>query len=73
MLGNTLQILGSEWLTIIFMVIMLVAVIGTIAVIKAISKKIPSNQKKLLDVLKDRLARGEISKEEYDKLKNELD
>ncbi len=73
MLGNTLQILGSEWLTIIFMVIMLVAVIGTIAVIKAISKKIPSNEKKLLDVLKDRLARGEISKEEYDKLKNELD
>jgi len=73
MLGNTLQILGSEWLTIIVMVIMLVLVIGTIAVIKAISKKIPSNQKKLLDVLKDRLARGEISKEEYDKLKNELD
>jgi len=73
MLGNTLQILGSEWLTIIFMVIMLVAVIGTIAVIKAISKKIPSNGKKLLDVLKDRLARGEITKEEYDKLKNELD
>ena len=73
MLGNTLQLpMGSEWIWIIAIVIVL-AVIGVIAVIKAISKTIPSNQKKRLDVLKDRLARGEISKEEYDKLKNELD
>ena len=73
MLGNTLQLpIGSEWIWIAAIIIVL-AVIGAIAVIKAISKKIPSNQKKRLDVLKDRLARGEISKEEYDKLKNELD
>ncbi|WP_179372061.1 SHOCT domain-containing protein [Nitrosopumilus ureiphilus] len=65
-------IAGQEWMMIIIPIIIL-AVIGFIAVIKSISKRVPIGDKKRLDLLKDRLAKGEITKEEYDKLKGEFE
>lgn len=49
----------------IFWIIILIVVF---ALIKSINKK----EKTPLDILKKRLAKGEISKEEFDKLKKEL-
>ena len=69
----TLQLpMGAEWIWISFIVIILI-IIGIIFVIRAILKKIPTARSKRLDVLKDRLARGEITKEEFDRLKKELE
>ena len=48
------------------------AIIGIVAVIWWIKKQIPK-RKTNLDVLKDRLAKGHITKEEYDKLKKEFE
>lgn len=65
-------IAGQEWLMIIVPIIVL-AVVGFIAIIKSISKRVPVGDKKRLSLLKDRLAKGEISKEEYDRLKGEFE
>lgn len=65
-------IAGQEWLMIIIPIVIL-AVIGFIAVIKSISKRVPVGDKKRLSLLKDRLAKGEITKEEYDRLKGEFE
>jgi putative membrane protein len=69
-------IAGQEWIWIMILVIAL-AIVGVIAaivyVIKTVSKKIPTADKKRLDILKDRLARGEITQEEYEKLKKEFE
>ncbi len=48
------------------------AVIGIVAVIWWIRKIIPK-RKTTLDILKNRLAKGEITKEEYDELKKEFE
>jgi len=64
--------IGSSELIIIIIVIIL-AIVGAIAIIKSISKKIPVGDKKRLSHLKDRLSKGEITKEEYDDLKKEFE
>ena len=56
----------------IALIILVLIVVGIIAGILFISKKILSSNKKEMNILKDRLAKGEITKEEYDNLKKEL-
>jgi len=65
-------VVGAEWIWIII-IIGILAVVGFIAVIISIAKKIPTAKKRQLDILRERLAKGEISQEEYDKLKKEFD
>jgi len=70
------MIVGQEWIVTVVIVIVL-AIAGAIAVIiyvvKSVSKRLPSADKKRLDILKDRLAKGEITQEEYDRLKKEFE
>ncbi len=63
---------GAEWIWIIF-IIGILAVVGLIAIVKLITKKIPTAKKRQLDILRERLAKGEIPQEEYDKLKKEFE
>jgi len=62
---------GAEWVWIII-IIGILAVVGLIVIVKSILKKIPTAKKRQLDIIRERLAKGEISQEEYDKLKNEF-
>ena len=63
----------ESWMWIgIALIILVLIVVGIIAVIIFISKKILSSNKKEMNILKERLAKGEITKEEYDKIKKEL-
>ena len=63
----------ESWMWIgIALIILVLIVVGIIAVILFISKKILSSNKKEMNILKERLAKGEITKEEYDNLKKEL-
>lgn len=59
-------------LIIIIIILAVFAVIGIVAVIWWIRKIIPK-RKTTLDILKNRLAKGEITKEEYDELKKEFE
>jgi len=58
----------------IALIILVLIVVGIIVGILfiSISKKILSSNKKEMNILKERLAKGEITKEEYDNLKKEL-
>ena len=63
----------ESWMWIgIALIILALIVVGIIAGILFISKKILSSNKKEMNILKERLAKGEITKEEYDNLKKEL-
>jgi len=63
---------GAEWLWIIFIIFILVIIV-IIVIIRAIVKRVaPTAKKRHLDTIRDRLAKGEISKEEYDNLKKEF-
>jgi len=68
----TNQAVGTEWIFVII-IIGILAVVGIIAIVKSITKKIPTPKKRQLDILRERLAKGEISQEEYDKLKKEFE
>jgi len=63
---------GQEWIWLIF-IIGILALVGFIALVILIAKRILSPKKKQLDILRERLAKGEISQEEYDKLKKEFE
>ena len=63
---------GAEWIWIII-IIGILAVVGLIAIVKSITKKIPTAKKRQLDIIRERLAKGEMSQEEYDKLKKEFE
>jgi uncharacterized membrane protein len=65
-------IIGTEIFVIVGIIVVL-SVVGAIVIIKSISKKIPTGDKKRLSNLKDRLSKGEITKEEYDDLKKEFE
>lgn len=67
----TNYIQGQEWIFLLVIVGILV-VVGIIAIVKSIAKRVPIGDKKRLNLLKNRLAKGEITKEEYDELKKEF-
>ena len=60
----------ESWQWIFIFVIL--AFVGFIALIIFVGRKILHPKKKHLDILRERLAKGEISKEEYDNLKKEF-
>jgi len=62
---------GQEWIWLII-IIGILAVVGFIAIVISIAKRILSPKKKQLDILRERLAKGEITQEEYNKLKKEF-
>ncbi len=63
---------GAEWIWIII-IIGILAIVGLIAIVRSIAKRMPTPKKRQLDILRERLAKGEIEQEEYDKLKKEFE
>ncbi len=60
-----------QWI-IIFACIGISVIVGFIALIIFIGRRILNPKKKQLDILRERLAKGEVTQEEYDKLKKEF-
>ncbi len=63
---------GAEWIWVIIIIVIL-AIVGLIAIVRSIAKRMPTPKKRQLDILRERLAKGEITQEEYDKLKKEFE
>jgi len=63
---------GAEWIWIII-IIAILAIVGFIAIVISIAKRMSTPKKRPLDILRERLAKGEITQEEYDKLKKEFE
>ena len=65
---------GFNWLIMVLMMFLslafLVAVV--LVIVWAVNRSRPGGLESPLDILKRRYARGEISKEEYDRMKQEL-
>jgi putative membrane protein len=57
------------WMMILWWIIIIIAVA---ALIKFVYQKESSGQKSALDILKERYARGEISKEEFQEKKRDI-
>lgn len=64
--------MSYENVIIIGIVVFTVVIIGLVFFIRAIIQRIPK-KKTDLDILKNRLAKGEITKQEYDSLKKEFE
>lgn len=65
------MITGMEWA----LIPIILSIIGIIAIaffVRYIIKKIPKKQSNL-DILKNRLAKGEITKDEFNELKKEFE
>lgn len=70
---------GMGWFGMIFMLVFWVLVlVGLVFLIKWLiqatkgEKDVPSGSSKAIDTLKERYARGEINKEEFEKIKHDL-
>jgi len=63
---------GMEWIWIIIIIGILV-IVGIIVFVISIAKRMSNPKKRQLDILRERLAKGEITQEEYDKLKKEFE
>ena len=63
---------GAEWIWLII-IIAILAIVGLIAIVISIAKRMLNPKKWQLDILRERLAKGEITQEEYDKLKKEFE
>ncbi len=61
-----------QWIF-IFVIIGILALVGFIALIIFVGRRILNPKKKQLDILRERLAKGDITQEEYDKLKKEFE
>jgi len=61
-----------QWI-IIFACIGISVIVGFIVLIIKIAKRMLNPKKKQLDILRERLAKGEVTQEEYDKLKKEFE
>jgi len=53
-------------------IIIIIAIIGIVFVIRWLGKRIPSPNERNVNFLKERLAKGEITQEEFDKLKKDV-
>lgn len=60
---------GFMWL---FWIVLFVAIFWGAKVISSNEKNTPDKHKSVLDILKDRYAKGEIDKEEYEQKRNDL-
>jgi len=56
----------------IFIIGGILVLVGIIALFTFVARRILNPKKKQLDILRERLAKGEVTKEEYDKLKKEF-
>ncbi len=61
-----------QWIF-IFACIGISVIVGFIALIIFVGRRILNPKKKQLDILRERLAKGEVTQEEYDKLKKEFE
>ena len=60
-----------QWL-IIFAIIGILVLVGTIALIIFVARRMSNPKKRQLNILRECLAKGEVTQEEYDKLKKEF-
>ena len=66
---------GFMWLVWVFLLILLVVIIGVVLTIASKNKNSGQNIQSIetsLDIIKKRYAKGEITKEQYDEMKNHL-
>ena len=54
------------------LIIGILVLVGTIALIIFVARRMSNPKKRQLNILRERLAKGEVTKEEYDKLKKEF-
>ena len=65
--------IGFGWMIIIWVIVMGLIVWGIIALVThSSSEKVTSDHRKALDIAKERDAKGEISKEEFERIKKDL-
>jgi len=64
-------VIGIEWIFLPIIIVIL-AVTSIAVVIRGIAKRLPSRNERNVNFLKERLAKGEITQEEFDKLKKEV-
>ncbi len=60
------------WMIIVWVIVIGLIVWGVIALTRHVSSNSNTSRRAPLDVAKERYAKGEISKEEFEQLKNDL-
>jgi putative membrane protein len=71
--GMGMWAFGGGWMIIIWIIVIGLIVWGVIALIKHQSSRSDTSSKQSpLDIAKERYAKGEISKEEFDRIKKDL-
>ena len=65
--------MGTEWIWIVGIIILAVIIVVIVMIIKGVKKIIqPKLKDDPLTILKERYTKGEITKEEFDKIKEDL-
>jgi len=63
---------GGGWMMVLWWVIIIAAIVFIVWFATNQTRNVQPNQKSALDILKERYARGEISKEEFQEKKRDL-